>query len=247
VTDGAPLISLRDVWKTFPLGKRQVRALAGVDLDIEQGTYLEIMGPSGSGKSTLLNLLGGLDRPTRGRIFVAGQEISALDEIGLAAYRRRMIGFVFQSFNLIPTMTARQNVEFPMVFAGVPAGERQRRAEHLLHQVGLTERIGHRPVELSGGEQQRVAIARALANRPHVVLADEPTGNLDTRTGEEVLSLLDALNNAGHTVIVVTHDPRLAAHAHRVVHMQDGRLLREEPGGRAAAAPLAAYHPESAP
>jgi putative ABC transport system ATP-binding protein len=181
-----------------------------------------------------LNLIGGLDRPTSGTITVGGRDVSGLDEIGLAHYRREWIGFVFQSFNLVPTMTARQNVEFPMVFAGVPRRERHARSEALLRSVGLAARLDHRPVELSGGEQQRVAIARAMANRPRIVMGDEPTGNLDTKTGLEVLNILAELNERGRTVLVVTHDPRLAEFAHSVVHMEDGRVLRREAGGRPA-------------
>jgi putative ABC transport system ATP-binding protein len=229
---GVPLIHLEGVVKDFQLGSLTVRALDGVTMDIADGEFVVVMGPSGSGKSTLLNLVGGLDRPTRGRIMVEGENIAALDEIGLATFRRRMIGFVFQSFNLIGTMSARQNVEFPMVFAGVPSRRRRARAEEVLRRVGLGTRIGHRPSELSGGEQQRVAIARALANDPPVVLGDEPTGNLDSHTGEEVMGILSALNRTGRTLIVVSHDQRLAGYADRVVHMEDGRLLREERGGR---------------
>jgi putative ABC transport system ATP-binding protein len=221
---------LRGVVKDFPLGQRKVRALDGVDLEVREGEFLLVMGPSGSGKSTLLNLIGGLDRPTSGRILAGGRDLSVLDEIELAAYRQTRVGFVFQAFNLIPTMTARQNVEFPMVFAGRGRGERRRRAEDLLRQLGLGDRMDHRPVELSGGEQQRVAIARALANAPQVILGDEPTVNVDTHTGQEIMELLAAVNRAGRTVIVVTHDPRLLAYAHRTVHMEDGRILREEPG-----------------
>jgi ABC-type lipoprotein export system ATPase subunit len=230
----APVIAVRRVAKEFSLGPTRVRALVEVSLDVAEGQFVVVMGPSGSGKSTLLNLIGGLDRPSSGQIVVGGQDVSAMDEIGLARYRRRWIGFVFQSFNLIPTMTARDNVSFPMLFAGIPAAERQRRAESLLRAVGLGERMGHRPVEMSGGEQQRVAIARALANRPHILMGDEPTGNLDTRTGLEVLAILKRLNEAGRTILVVTHDPRLAEFSHRVVHMEDGRIVAEEAGGRLA-------------
>jgi len=228
-----PLIHARHVVKDFPLGIQKVRALADGNLDVAEGEFVVVMGPSGSGKSTLLNLIGGLDRPTSGEIWVEGREIDRLDENALASYRRQMIGFIFQSFNLVPTMTARQNVEFPMVFGGLSPETRRERAAELLRQVGLGHRIDHRPLELSGGEQQRVAIARAMANRPRILLGDEPTGNLDTKTGEEVLGILGRLNAAGHTLLVVTHDSRLADHCHRVVHMQDGRMLREEPGGRA--------------
>jgi putative ABC transport system ATP-binding protein len=222
-----PQIVVRGLEKSFPLGKQRVTALAGVDLDVAEGEFLVVMGPSGSGKSTLLNLIGGLDRPTAGSITVEGRTISDMDEIGLADYRGRQVGFVFQSFNLIPTMTARQNVEFPMVFAGRPKGERAARAETLLAAVGLGDRMTHRPFELSGGEQQRVAIARALANEPDLMLGDEPTGNLDTKTGREVMDLLARQHNEGRTVLVVTHDPRLSDYADRVVHMEDGRIMSE--------------------
>lgn len=228
----APLLRIDRLGKDFPFGRQRVRALVDVSLTVTKGSFVVVMGPSGSGKSTLLNLIGGLDRPSSGRITVDGLDISNMDEIDLAEYRRRWIGFVFQSFNLIPTMSARQNVEFPMVFAGRPAAERRRRAEGLLRAVGLSHRLDHRPMEMSGGEQQRVAIARAMANAPGIIMGDEPTGNLDTRTGQEVLELLARLNEAGRTVLVVTHDSRLAQFSHRVVHMEDGRLQREEPGGR---------------
>lgn len=228
---GEAIIQARGVVKDFMLGELRVRALSGVDLVILEGEFLVVMGPSGSGKSTLLNMIGGLDRPTEGSIFVEGIDIGELDEIGLADYRRTHIGFIFQSFNLIPTMTARQNVEFPMVFAGKSKAERRQRAEVLLRKVGLGERLGHRPVEMSGGEQQRVAIARALSNEPPILFGDEPTGNLDTKTGRDILTLLSDLNDEGRTVIVVSHDPRLLAYADRVVHMQDGLILRQEAGG----------------
>jgi putative ABC transport system ATP-binding protein len=233
---GDPLLDLRGVVKDFTLGVQKVRALDGVDLRVAEGEFVVVMGPSGSGKSTLLNLVGGLDRPTAGQIWCQGPDgtsldIAALDEIALAEYRRRMIGFVFQSFNLISTMTARQNVSFPMVFAGVSASRRSNRADELLRRVGLGHRLDHKPNELSGGEQQRVAIARAMANAPPIVLGDEPTGNLDTGTGAEVMQILSALNEAGRTLIVVSHDVRLATYADRVVQMEDGKLLREEPGG----------------
>ncbi|MFN2251079.1 MAG: ABC transporter ATP-binding protein [Anaerolineae bacterium] len=226
-----PYIALRGLTKHFRLGSQTVRALNDADLSVGQGEFVVVMGPSGSGKSTLLNLVGGLDRPTSGTITVAGYEISSLDEIDLARYRRRMVGFVFQSFNLISTMTALRNVEFPMVFAGVAAADRHRRARRLLESVGLSERTDHRPNELSGGEQQRVAIARALANRPPLLLGDEPTGNLDTRTGGEVMEILAQLNQLGHTLLVVSHDRRLAEYADRVVVMEDGHMLGEVPGG----------------
>jgi putative ABC transport system ATP-binding protein len=233
-TEGRAQIRLRGVVKDFALGRQRVRALAFVDLDVATGEFLLVMGPSGSGKSTLLNLIGGLDRPTQGRILVDGRDLGHLDEIALAAYRRQMIGFVFQSFNLIPSMTAAQNVAFPMLFAGRSAGERRLRAESLLRQLGLIERSQHRPVELSGGEQQRVAIARAVANAPRIILGDEPTGNLDSHTGQDIMEVLASLNRSGRTVIVVSHDVRLTDYAHRVVHMEDGRIVDEVSGGSEA-------------
>jgi len=227
----APIIRIRGLEKEFRLGALTVRALRGIDLDVARGEFLVIMGPSGSGKSTLLNLIGGLDRPSAGAIEVDGRDISQMDEIELAGFRRSHIGFVFQSFNLISTMTARQNVEFPMTFAGVSPRVRRERAERLLRRVGLGGRMGHRSTEMSGGEQQRVAIARALSNDPPILFGDEPTGNLDSRTGREVLGLMSELNDEGRTILVVTHDPRLVAYADRVVTMQDGRVLHEVKGG----------------
>ena len=207
------------------MGHVTVHALDGVSLTVEEGEFLGVMGPSGSGKSTLLHLLGGLDRPTAGHIWVRGQDITALDENELAAYRRQEVGFVFQAFNLISTMTALQNVEFPMLFARVPPAQRRERARYLLETVGLADRMNHRPTELSGGEQQRVAIARALANDPAIILADEPTGNLDSRTGAEVMEALARLNREqGRTIIVVSHDPAVVAFAGQCIHLLDGRI-----------------------
>ncbi len=226
-----PLVRLDGVYKDFPLGKTWVRALAGIDLQLPAGEFLLVMGPSGSGKSTLLNLIGGLDRPTRGEIHVTGKSLSSLDEIALARYRRTMVGFIFQSFNLIPTMTAVDNVAFPMLFAGRPRRERRLRAKHLLSIVGVGDRSHHRPTELSGGEQQRVAIARSLANSPQIILGDEPTGNLDTHTGQEIMDILAELSRAGRTVIVASHDLRLTAYADRVLRMEDGRIVAVEAGG----------------
>jgi len=220
-----PMIALRDLRKTYQMGRSQVHALAGVTLDVLEGAFIAVMGPSGSGKSTLLNLVGGLDRPTAGGLRVAGREIGELDENALAAYRQRLCGFVFQSFNLVSTMTALQNVEFPMVFARVPRAERRRRARYLLTAVGLGDRVDHKPTELSGGEQQRVAMARALVNTPRVVLADEPTGNLDSHTGAEIMALLARAQREGNlTVLVVTHDPAVAAYAQQVIQMRDGMV-----------------------
>jgi putative ABC transport system ATP-binding protein len=193
------------------------------------GEYVAIVGPSGCGKSTLLNLLGAIDRPTSGRVAIGGTAISSLPDREATRFRLTHIGFVFQRFYLLPVLSARENIELPMAEAGVPASERQERAKELLGYVGLAERAKHRPAELSGGEQQRVAIARALANKPTVLLADEPTGELDARTGEDVIALFDRLNRDGMTIVVVTHDEKLAGAARRVVHMLDGRVVRDEP------------------
>ncbi|MCC7021119.1 MAG: ABC transporter ATP-binding protein [Ardenticatenales bacterium] len=233
-TDETPVLALTDIRRDFRMGRLLVRALRGVTMDVLPGEFLVVMGPSGCGKSTLLTLIGGLDRPTAGSIVTSGDEdITRGDETALAEYRRRWIGFIFQSYNLIPTMTARQNVEFPLVFAGIGRAARRARAEALLKRVGLGDRMTHRPIELSGGQQQRVAIARALANAPAIVLGDEPTGNLDTRSGQEIMDLLLELNRAGTTLIVVTHDARLCTYAHRVVRMEDGVVLGVDAGGRA--------------
>ncbi|PKO22039.1 MAG: macrolide ABC transporter ATP-binding protein [Chloroflexi bacterium HGW-Chloroflexi-1] len=219
------MIAVRDLRKTYQMGRSQVHALAGITLDVPEGAFIAVMGPSGSGKSTLLNLIGGLDRPTSGCLHVAGREIGELDENALAAYRQRLCGFIFQTFNLVGTMTALQNVEFPMVFARTPRAERHRRARYLLTAVGLGDRLDHRPTELSGGEQQRVAVARALVNTPRVLLADEPTGNLDSHTGAEIMDLLTRVQREGNlTVLVVTHDATVAAYAHQVIRMRDGMV-----------------------
>jgi putative ABC transport system ATP-binding protein len=224
----AQFITIEGLRKSFALGGAVVHALAGVDLNIEGGTFNAIMGPSGSGKSTLLYLLGGLDRPTAGRITVVGHALDALDENALAAYRRQVVGFIFQSFNLIPSLSAWENVAFPMRFAGVSRRERQRRAHALLERVGLADRRLHKPSELSGGQQQRVAIARSLVNEPRLILADEPTGNLDTASGQSIMELLAELHRDGRTVLVVTHDPRMAAYATHQVFLLDGRTVSAE-------------------
>jgi putative ABC transport system ATP-binding protein len=225
VADERTLIRVKELHRDFVMGDQVVHALDDLTAEVLAGEFLAIMGPSGSGKSTLLYLLGGLDRPTAGEIWINETEISTMDENALADYRRREIGFIFQSFFLIPTMTARQNVEFPMIFAQVPPDERRTRAEALLDQVGLGDRMEHKPTELSGGQQQRVAVARALANDPQIILADEPTGNLDTHTGAAIMELLAALNREhGRTILVVSHDPRVTDYTTRALHLLDGRL-----------------------
>jgi putative ABC transport system ATP-binding protein len=218
-------IRITGLYKTYLMGQISVHALAGVDLDIPASTFHVVMGPSGSGKSTLLHLVGGLDRPTNGQIRVDGQAIESLDENALAIYRRRRIGFIFQSFNLISSMTALENVAFPMRFARVPRRLRLARAMELLHKVGLEDRAYHRPTELSGGQQQRVAIARALVNDPQVILADEPTGNLDTASGISVMELLSELHHSGRTIMVVSHDQRMIQYATDTVHLLDGKVV----------------------
>ena len=213
--------------KHYQMGGTIVRALDGLDLDIDAHTFTVVMGPSGSGKSTLLYLLGGLDRATSGEISVDGARVDEMDENALALFRRRTMGFVFQSFNLIPSMTALENVAFPMQFAGVTPAQRKQQARNLLGQVGLDNRADHRPTELSGGQQQRVAIARALVNNPSLILADEPTGNLDTSSGAAVMQLLSDLHNSGRTVLVVTHDPRMTRFATHKIFLLDGREVSE--------------------
>ena len=220
-------VRIRDLRKSYAMGSETVHALAGVDVDIERGSFAVVMGPSGSGKSTLLYVLGGLDRPSSGHIEVDGQAISELDENALARYRRRTVGFVFQSFNLISSLSALDNVAFPMRFASTPGAQRRARAFELLQQVGLGDRARHRPTELSGGQQQRVAIARALVNNPQMILADEPTGNLDTASGHGVMQVLADLHASGRTIVVVTHDPRMTRFATHTVRMLDGRLVTE--------------------
>ena len=223
-----PFIQIRKLVKHYQMGGQIVRALDGVDLDIEPNTFTVVMGPSGSGKSTLLYLLGGLDHATSGEISVDGQRLDQMDENTLALFRRRTMGFVFQSFNLIPSMSALENVAFPMQFAGVNAAKRAQQAKSILEQVGLGNRSDHRPTELSGGQQQRVAVARALVNNPSVVLADEPTGNLDTSSGAAIMQLLSDLHTSGRTVLVVTHDPRMIRFATHKIFLLDGRIVSED-------------------
>lgn len=222
------MIELRGLTRTFYVGGRPVHALRELDLGVPDGDYISIMGPSGSGKSTLLNLLGCLDRPTAGSYLLDGDEVGQLDENELTQVRRHKIGFVFQSFHLVPRLTAAGNVELPMTFAGVERAQRRERVARTLQSVGLGERVGHRPEQLSGGEQQRVAIARAIAMDPAILLADEPTGNLDSRSGQEVIDLLEGMNAEGLTVIMVTHNPEIAERARHRIRLADGRLVEEE-------------------
>ncbi len=228
VEDSVYLIRIEGLHRHFSMGDQVVRALNGVTTTVAEGEFLAIMGPSGSGKSTLLYLVGGLDRPTAGRLWVDGRELSALNDDAMAIYRQQEVGFIFQSFHLVPTMTALQNVMFPMVFAQVPLAERRTRAAQLLALVGLGQRMDHRPTELSGGQQQRVAIARALANNPRIILADEPTGNLDSRTGDEIMALLVRLNREERrTILIVSHDRSVTDHTTRALYLCDGQLVRQ--------------------
>jgi putative ABC transport system ATP-binding protein len=214
--------------KTYLLGSQQVPALCGVDLEIRRNEYVAIMGPSGSGKSTLMNLIGCLDTPTAGRYWLRGRLVSELDDDELAYVRNREIGFVFQTFHLLPRATALGNVELPLTYRGIPAEQRWELAANALRQVELAERMDHRPNELSGGQRQRVAIARALVTNPAILLADEPTGNLDSRTGAEIMKLIERLHAEEQTVVLITHDREVAAHAHRIIHIRDGKVEREE-------------------
>lgn len=221
-------ISVRGLRKTYHMGKTTVHALAGVDADFEEGSFTVVMGPSGSGKSTLMHMVGGLDRPTAGTIEVDGQRVDTMDENQLAHYRQQKVGFIFQSFNLVSSMTALDNVIFPMRFSPVPASERKSRAARLLKRVGLEKRAFHKPTELSGGQQQRVAIARAMVNDPKIVMGDEPTGNLDTHSGVAVMQMLAELNRQGHTIMVVTHDIRMRQFATQMIFLLDGKIVSEQ-------------------
>ena len=216
------LIETRDLWKTYVMGEEEIHALRGVSIAIDRGEYVAIMGPSGSGKSTLMNLIGCLDTPSKGSYVLNDHEVARMDDNELARIRNEEIGFVFQTFNLLPRATALHNVELPLVYAGVPAAERDKRAKAALEKVELTSRMMHRPNELSGGQRQRVAIARALVNNPSILLADEPTGNLDSKTGAEIMSLFERLHQAGNTIVLVTHEADVAAYAHRTLHLRDG-------------------------
>ena len=218
------LIETTDLWKTYQIGEEPIHALQAVSVTIERGEYVAIMGPSGSGKSTLMNLIGCLDTPTQGAYRLNGRNVDQMNDDELARVRNQEIGFVFQTFNLLPRATALHNVELPLVYAGISRREREQRAQSVLKLVELEDRMLHRPNELSGGQRQRVAIARALVNKPSLVLADEPTGNLDSRTGEEIIALFQVLHAAGNTVLLVTHEPAVAAHADRVLQIRDGRI-----------------------
>ena len=231
-----PLIETRDLWKTYQMGDEEIHALRGVSIAIERGEYVAIMGPSGSGKSTLMNLIGCLDTPTKGTYLLNDKEVSQMNDNELARIRNEEIGFVFQTFNLLPRATALHNVELPLVYAGVPKKDRIDRAKAALEKVELTPRMHHRPNELSGGQRQRVAIARALVNNPSILLADEPTGNLDSKTGVEIMALFDRLHQAGNTIILVTHEADIAAHAHRVIAIRDGGIERDVRQERSAGA-----------
>jgi len=221
------LIETDDLWKTYQMGEEEIHALRGVSVHIDRGEYVAIMGPSGSGKSTLMNLIGCLDTPSKGRYLLNGKEVSQMNDNELARIRNEEIGFVFQTFNLLPRATALHNVELPLVYAGIAKKDRLERAKLALDRVELTPRMHHRPNELSGGQRQRVAIARALVNDPSILLADEPTGNLDSKTGVEIMALFDKLHAAGNTIVVVTHEADIAAHAHRIVSIRDGQIAKD--------------------
>ena len=234
-----PLIETRDLWKTYVMGDEEIHALRGVSISIERGEYVAIMGPSGSGKSTLMNLIGCLDTPTKGSYLLNEKEVAAMNDDELARIRNEEIGFVFQTFNLLPRATALHNVELPLVYAGVQSKMRQERARQALEKVELTSRASHRPNELSGGQRQRVAIARALVNNPSILLADEPTGNLDSKTGTEIMGVFARLHQGGNTIILVTHEADIAAYAHRVIAIRDGQVEKDT---RSAAGQAALAH-----
>jgi putative ABC transport system ATP-binding protein len=223
------VIVTRGIKREYDMGGEVVRALRGVDLAIGRNEYVAIMGPSGSGKSTLMNIIGCLDTPNAGEYWLNGQMVSTMSDDALARVRNKEIGFVFQTFNLLPRATSLHNVELPLIYNGTPPAQRIEKAKHALMQVDLKDRMGHKPNELSGGQRQRVAIARALVNSPSIILADEPTGNLDTATGNEIMALFERLHNEGNTIILVTHEHDIALHAHRVIHIRDGKIERDEP------------------
>jgi len=228
LVDTGVVIQTVDLWKTYEMGVEELHALRGVSIEIRKGEYVAIMGPSGSGKSTLMNLIGCLDTPTKGSYWLAGRLVSQLNDDELAHIRNKEIGFVFQTFNLLPRATALHNVELPLIYNGTPVAERIQRAREVLAQVDLGERMMHKPNELSGGQRQRVAIARALVNHPSILLADEPTGNLDSATGDEIMGLFANLHEKGNTIILVTHEPDIALHAHRVIRLRDGKVEHDE-------------------
>ena len=223
------VIRTYDLWKTYVMGDQTINAVSGVDIEITRGEYVAIMGPSGSGKSTLMNLIGCLDTPSRGEYYINGNLVSAMSDDELAQIRNKEIGFVFQTFNLLPRASSLHNVELPLIYSGIPAGERIERAKRALQQVDLAQRMDHKPNELSGGQRQRVAIARALVNNPSILLADEPTGNLDSATGVEIMALFERLYGEGNTIVLVTHEPDIAQHAHRIISVRDGKVERDEP------------------
>jgi putative ABC transport system ATP-binding protein len=222
------VIRTYDLWKTYVMGDQEIHAVSGVDIEIHRGEYVAVMGPSGSGKSTLMNLIGCLDTPTKGQYFINGNLVSEMTDDELARIRNKEIGFVFQTFNLLPRATSLHNVELPLIYAGIPAAERLERARQALRQVDLETRMDHKPNELSGGQRQRVAVARALVNNPSILLADEPTGNLDSVTGNEIMALFARLHEQGNTIVLVTHEHDIAIHAHRVISIRDGKVEKDE-------------------
>src|SRR5437588_2702751 len=230
VRDAVPasLISMREIWKTYQMGSEEVHALHGVSFDVQKGEYVAIIGPSGSGKSTLMNLIGCLDTPTKGEYWINGKNVSEMDDDELARIRNKEVGFVFQTFNLLARATALHNVELPLIYAGMSSAERHEKAKQSLASVELTDRMMHKPNELSGGQRQRVAIARALVNHPSILLADEPTGALDTHTSNEIMNLFEKLHSEGNTIIVVTHEPDIAARAYRVISIRDGMIEKDD-------------------
>ncbi len=217
-----------DLWKSYVMGDQQIHAVSGVDVEIRKGEYVALMGPSGSGKSTFMNLIGCLDTPSGGEYYISGQLVSQMSDDDLARVRNKEIGFVFQTFNLLPRLTALQNVELPLIYSGMVPAERLERSRNAIEQVDLGQRMHHKPNELSGGQRQRVAIARALVNRPAILLADEPTGNLDTATGNEIMAVFERLHQQGNTIVLVTHEPDIAMHAHRIIHLRDGKVEKDE-------------------
>src|SRR6202162_5175249 len=222
------VIRTYDIWKTYVMGDQEIHAVSGVDLEIKRGEYVAIMGPSGSGKSTLMNLVGCLDTPSKGQYYINGNLVSELSDDELARIRNKEIGFVFQTFNLLPRASSLHHVELPLIYSGMPSAERIIRAKKALKQVDLQSRMDHKPNELSGGQRQRVAVARALVNNPSILLADEPTGNLDTATGNEIMALFERLHQDGNTIVLVTHEHDIAMHAHRIIHVRDGKVEKDE-------------------